>query len=80
MRHVQVLAAGALALIAAPVGAVEILKREPPAGALRPGEPPIFVESGKCSKGQVMKVMAGTMGNRNGRATSRIRECVARPS
>ena len=63
--------------------AQEILKKEPPAGALRYGQI-IYVDNGKCPKGQVMQVMGGhisanTKRNFGTTNTARERKCVARP-
>lgn len=65
--------------------AQQILKNEPPSGAgstMRPGEI-VYVDNGKCPKGQVLKVTAGSLaGGRNATGatgTPRQRECVPRP-
>jgi hypothetical protein len=58
-----------LVAVSAPVGAQTVLKQEPRAGALRPGEK-ILVESARCSRGQVMEVTGGTLGSRNNAAAA----------
>ena len=76
----------ALAIVAAAAcagsgSAQEIYKREPPAGALRYGQI-IYVDDGKCPKGQVKQVMGGYISSKRNFGTintSRERKCVARP-
>jgi hypothetical protein len=59
--------------------AVEILKQEPPAGAMTPGQP-VYVDDGKCPKGQVDQVGAGTMvGGGRQKNTPRTHTCVQLP-
>jgi uncharacterized protein DUF6719 len=63
--------------------AVEILKKEPLVGAMRPGTP-VYVDDGTCPKGQVKEVLSGVMGGsgKSARAVQmpRTRRCVPRPS
>ncbi len=54
-------------------GAVEILKAEPPAGAL-PYRHVVYVDDGSCPKGQIKKLVGG-----NGSSVPRQRSCVDRP-
>ena len=62
--------------------AVEILEKEPPAGALRRGEV-AYVDDGKCPKGQVTRLTAGSLAGggpaQRGAARPRGRSCVPRP-
>jgi hypothetical protein len=69
----------------------QLLKREPPAGGIQPGEK-ILVDNGRCPKGQIQEVTGGTFpsrAQRNAAASSgsnvnaggqpRQRRCVPRP-
>lgn len=74
----------AIALLSlAPVcaSAQQVLKHEPPGGAMRGGEV-VLVDDGKCPKGQIKKVTAGFVVGRFGQGNSggkdRTRECVPR--
>ena len=69
-------------LFAASVGdcalAAKMLKREPPMGALKPGER-VLVDDSSCPKGQIREVIGGDhykVGGRN--AAERQRRCIAR--
>jgi hypothetical protein len=81
-----------MAVLAGAAQAQQVVKQEPRAGALRPGEK-ILVDNGKCPKGQVMEVSGGTRpsqaqmraqaaagGNVNAGGQARERRCVPRPS
>jgi hypothetical protein len=59
--------------------AVEILKKEPPAGALTAGQA-VYVDNGRCPKGQVDQVGAGTLvGGGRTTTTPRTHTCVPIP-
>lgn len=58
--------------------AVEILKKEPQGFQMRAGQP-VYVDDGKCPKGQVHRVSAGYC-NRNGVCGDRVRDCVPNPN
>ena len=61
--------------------AQQMLKNEPAVGGMRGGET-VFVDNGKCPKGQVMKVTAGVMVGRmgsGGGGAPREKACVPRP-
>ncbi|MBL8588907.1 MAG: hypothetical protein JNK46_10300 [Methylobacteriaceae bacterium] len=74
-----------LALLASwPAAAVEIVKQEPAKGGLRYGEV-VFVDNGKCPKGQVQQVTGGQWGAAQARSTTvatipRQYKCVPRPN
>jgi hypothetical protein len=64
---------------ASQVWAVEILKKEPPAGALTAGQA-VYVDNGRCPKGQVDQVGAGTLsGGGRTKTTPRTHTCVPIP-
>lgn len=71
-----------VACIGSLVFAQQIVKSEPPVGSLSAGSY-VYLDDGKCPKGQIMKVSAGKLAghnkNGNGVAQGRLRECVARP-
>jgi hypothetical protein len=84
-------AAIALGFAASAAQAQQVVTREPPLGALQPGQK-ILVDNGRCPKGQVQEVTGGTypsQAQRNAAATAgtnvnaggqpRQRRCVARP-
>lgn len=55
------------------------MKYEPPQGEMRAGSF-IYVDNGKCPKGQILKVSAGVQyGRMVGTGIRRQKECVARP-
>jgi hypothetical protein len=70
--------------VASAANAQTIVKQEPGAGGMRRGEV-LLVDNGKCPKGQIMQVTAGTMGSGGGggrgggQAVARDRKCVPRP-
>ena len=80
-------------LWAGAASAQEILKQEPRAGALLPGQK-VLVDNGKCPKGQVQEVSGGSGGTGGSRGSNaaaatggsfagaqpRQYRCVARPS
>ena len=77
--------AAALSVSTALTGAAsaqEVVKKEPPAGALKQGQY-VFVDNGACPKGQLQKVAAGTFGSsgkaQRGAATARTRSCEKHP-
>ena len=66
-------------LVASSAFAVEILKKEPPAGALTAGQA-VYVDNGRCPKGQVDQVGAGTLvGGGRTKTTPRTHTCVPIP-
>ncbi len=72
-----------LVVCASEAGAQQGLAREPPRGALRPGES-IYAESKRCPKGQVMLVTGGRLSGGGVRMSGdqgqrRQRSCVPRP-
>ena len=84
MRYV-VLVAGLALLSPGTANAQQILKREPPMGALRGPSDVVFVDDGRCPPGQIKRVTGGTFGatrgsrGSGGASTSRGRTCVPRP-
>ena len=81
LRYLVPLAA--ILAVASTANAQTIVKQEPGAGGMRRGEI-LLVDNGKCPKGQIMQVTAGTMGSSGGRgaggqAVGRDRKCVPRP-
>ncbi len=75
------LTAMALAIWAGPAGAQQVLKNEPPVVGMRTGEV-VFVDNGRCPKGQILKVTGGYIVGRMGQGMAggqHTRECVARP-
>jgi hypothetical protein len=91
MKPIAAFAFAAAFLLADAASAQEILKREPPAGGLNPGQK-ILVDNGRCPKGQVMEVTGGNLpsraqrnaaaaagGNVNAGGSPRQYNCVARP-
>jgi hypothetical protein len=84
MRGVGLMGLVMMAVVAGRAeAATEILKAEPPSGAMRYGQI-IYVDDGKCPKGQVMQVMGGSISSNTKRnfgtvPTARERKCVARP-
>lgn len=80
-----VIAAGVVVALTSSTYAQQVLKNEPPAGGLRGGEV-VLVDDGKCPKGMIKKVTAGTQmgGGRTGGnptisgAQGRTRQCVPR--
>jgi len=75
----RMLVAALVILFASQAWAVEILKKEPPAGALSAGQA-VYVDNGRCPKGQVDQVGAGTLsGGGRTRTTPRTHTCVATP-
>jgi hypothetical protein len=46
--------------------AQQILKREPPMGALRGPSDVVFVDDGRCPRGQIKRVTGGTFGGTRG--------------
>jgi hypothetical protein len=67
--------------LAAPAAAQTIVKQEPGGGGMRRGEV-LWVDNGRCPKGQIMEVTAGTpqgrSGGTQGQQVGRQRRCVAR--
>ena len=62
--------------------AQSVVTKEPGAGGMRRGEI-LLVDNGKCPKGQIMQVTAGTMGSSGGRGSGgqsvgRDRKCIPR--
>ncbi len=81
MRPNAFILAVALSTPAGVADAQQVLKNEPPVGGLRSGEV-VFVDNGKCPKGQILRFSAGVMVGRNPTAAGgqgRKRECVPRP-
>ena len=73
---------GVLAVIGT-AEAQTVVKREPGAGGMRRGEV-LYVDDGRCPKGQIKMVTAGTFGGQQGgrgtgQSTGRTRTCVPRP-
>jgi len=80
MLHRLSLATAALLAITASASAQQVLKHEPPQGGMRSGEV-VLVDDGKCPKGMINKVTAGTQVARNptlAGAQARTRQCVPR--
>jgi hypothetical protein len=68
-------------LFSATLQAQEIVKKEPPAGNLKRGMY-VYVDNGKCPKGQLLQVSAGTFGaggGGKGVGQTRERKCVPHP-
>jgi hypothetical protein len=71
---------GVLTLVAAPldVALAQIAKREPPLGALKPGQR-LLVDDGTCGPGQIKEVIGGDHVAVGGRAhVVRERRCIPR--
>ena len=70
------------AAFAGVANAQEIVKKEPPAGALKQGQY-VFVDNGACPKGQLQKVAAGAFAgsgkSQRGAAAARTRSCEKHP-
>jgi hypothetical protein len=82
MKLLVLLWTGTTIALVGPAAAQTIVKQEPPVGGMRRGEV-LWVDNGKCPKGQIMQVTAGTMGASGGRgsggqAVGRDRKCVPR--
>ena len=75
-----------LILLAGTAHAQTVVKREPPMGTMRPGDV-LLVDNGKCPKGQILRVTAGSFGAiRGGKGVSvaggpasRARQAAAAP-
>ncbi len=81
MKHLVALAVVAAGLaLAATASAQTIYRRQPANGMLRAGEK-VLVDNGRCPKGQILEVTAGTMPDRtarHGQATFREKHCIPR--
>ena len=68
--------------LAGAASAQEVMKKEPPAGTLKPGMY-VFIDNGACPKGQLQKVIGGAFSgqgrNARGAAAPRTRTCEAHP-
>lgn len=78
--HVWLIGALAVLLVASTeTRAQQMLKREPAMGAMKEGDT-VFVDDGKCPKGQVRKVVGGNHIEVGGsKKVRRSSSCVARP-
>ena len=78
---IRVLAICIVAIIAAASAApatAQVLKREPPMGALREGQR-VLVDDGSCPQGRIMEVIGGNHIKAGGsKNIERIRRCIAR--
>ncbi|GGH12340.1 hypothetical protein GCM10007036_10080 [Alsobacter metallidurans] len=83
MKGIRMLVASvALAVFSTGASAQRVMKYEPPQGELRGGQF-VYVDNGKCPKGQILKVTAGVRVGRmvsGGGGVPREKVCVARPS
>ena len=76
-----IIAAATIAVFSNAAIAQQMLKHEPPNGGMRNGEV-VYVDNGKCPKGQVQKVTGSYYSGRNqagGGGAPRQRECVPTP-
>ena len=72
----------AFAISAGPALSQEVMKREPPFGALRTGTI-VLVDDGTCPRGQIKEVRGGVLGASGGRGgggqpIKRERRCIPR--
>ena len=75
MKPVKCACVAALVLVAN-VTSAETVKKEPPMGALKPGQV-VMVDDGRCPAGQVMRVTGGDHVKAGGkRQVERQRTCV----
>jgi hypothetical protein len=81
IRQTAAIAAVASVLIAGgSASAVEMLKKEPPDGALKSGQR-VLVDDGSCPRGKVKEVIGGSnLRDGSGRGSKRRRHCIDRPS
>jgi hypothetical protein len=76
MQQIRILCAAVCLIGLATTAHAKMLKREPPLGALKPGQVAL-VDDGVCPKGQVKRVVGGDHVKVGGRyQTERQRSCV----
>lgn len=69
-----------LILLAGPAAAQQIHSREPAKGQILPGQR-VLVDNGRCPRGYILEVTAGTnpgLRGRHGQSTERQRRCIPR--
>jgi len=78
MRTTTSLLVGLLIGIATPGASAQVLKREPPMGALREGQR-VLVDDGTCGRGRIKEVMGGNHLEAGGfKRVKRTRRCISR--
>ena len=70
-----ILAVVCMLSLSSTANAVTMLKQMPPPGSLRPGMT-VLVDNGKCPKGQVLQVSAGSNMGNHSRGAKRTSVCI----